>query len=308
MPKIINVYKRLRKFIYFKIMKFRNTFMFSQHNSIRSDSDNGLYVFEINKALNNQKKFDNFKRNNGYRKILEHVSYDQGLDYLSILLKRQDYDIITKIQDDSIIDDIGNPVKYYYQEINNKVSPTTLRYLKVVSDIRILFGNEFKYISEVGCGYGGQAYINDLFLNIEQQRLFDLPIVNELINKYLNYQLLSGSYSTWSINTSKEVESDLIISNYAFSELPKKVQIKYINKVIIRSKRGYLTMNSGMGDGGRSQEKLSIKELKDQLPAFTILQEEPKTSANNYIIVWGQEEKKMIEHFKEINLTLEIGK
>jgi hypothetical protein len=38
---------------------------------------------------------------------------------------------------------------------------------------------------------------------------------------------------------------ELAISNYAFSELPKVLQLRYITKVLSRAERLYMTMNSG---------------------------------------------------------------
>jgi hypothetical protein len=56
-------------------------------------------------------------------------------------------------------------------------------------------------------------------------------------------------------------EYDLVISNYAFSELPRDVQINYVKSVLAPSKRGYLTMNSGRSDWtGRSAGKLTLDE------------------------------------------------
>ena len=59
-------------------------------------------------------------------------------------------------------------------------------------------------------------------------KLFDLPKVNKLIERYLNSHLLKGSYKTTTLNQEISEKYDLVISNYAFSELPKSLQIKYI--------------------------------------------------------------------------------
>jgi len=80
----------------------------------------------------------------------------------------------------------------------------------------------------------------------------------------------------------------LVISNYAFSELPLELQKIYIEKVIRKSKRGYLIMNSGMNNfSGRSDGKLHLAELRTLLPVFEILDEIPNTGPDNYVIVWG---------------------
>ena len=81
---------------------------------------------------------------------------------------------------------------------------------------------------------------------------------------------------------------DLVISNYAFSELPKSLQLDYVEKVLTRSKRGYLIMNSGKSNiSGFSKGKLTLKELEDLLPGVEILEEVPNTGPDNYVLVWG---------------------
>ena len=116
--------------------------------------------------------------------------------------------------------------------------------------------------------------------------LFDLPYVNKLIERYLNSFLMNGAYKTISINQATSMNYDLVISNYAFSEIPSPLQDTYIKKVLSHSSRGYLTMNSGLG-GSFSKGRMSLDELREKLPNFEVYEEKPLTSDFNYIIVWG---------------------
>ena len=50
-----------------------------------SDSHKTDYLAAVEGLLKNARSFDNFKRNKKYQKILEHVSFSQGLNYLEIL-------------------------------------------------------------------------------------------------------------------------------------------------------------------------------------------------------------------------------
>ena len=236
--------------------------------------------------LANQHAFDNFKRNPDYRVVLEHVTAEQGRDYLEIIRKRNDGLLEKAMKTVLLSDSTGNPVKCRYDEIEMPLSPTTLRYLKVASDLCGLFGNNLGRTAEIGCGYGGQAYVNDQLLDVEHTTLFDLPVVNKLIEQYLNMKLLNGAYRATVINQAEPNDYDLVISNYAFAELPARLQGKYIEKVLVRSKKGYLTMNSGLS-GPRSRGKLSLRELQELLPNFEVYEEQPLTFANNYIILWG---------------------
>jgi hypothetical protein len=261
--------------------------IFFHRSEFRSDSENGRYAASVDRALRSQKAFDNFKRDKNYREILEHVSREKGAQYLEILQSRNDGILDLGLNSVLVSDDIGNPIKHSYEGFSVPLSPTTLRYLKVASDLRLLFGDDLGNVAEIGCGYGGQAIVNDQLLKVTFATLFDLPIVSRLIERYLDSYLLRGGYQATTINKTIPADYDLVISNYAFSELPKEVQMAYVNKILRTSKRGYLTMNSGLS-GDRSIGKFSLGELRNLLPEFNVFQENPETSPHNYVIVWGQ--------------------
>ena len=49
---------------------------------------------------------------------------------------------------------------------------------------------------QTGGGYGGQTLVNDQLLNVTCAKIFDLPIVNKLIDRYLSSHLLNGAFET----------------------------------------------------------------------------------------------------------------
>ena len=288
-----NIFKKFRKMSFLKILEkiynrilrrinFKN---FDSIKSLRSVSDNGVYSMVIEKALTNKKKFNNFKSNIFYQDILEHVNYPQGLEYLNII--KRDSNLLDNIDKFLINDEIGNPIKYYYDELKTKISPTTLRYIKVASDIKKIFKDEITNIVEIGCGYGGQYLILDQVMKINHYVLMDLQNVNKLIEKYLEHHLLNSSYETKTINQlQSNKQFDLVISNYAFSEVPPQTQLSYIKKILSKSKNGYLTMNSAK-ENSTIKKHLSLEEIKNYIKDIKILEEEPNTSEGNYIIIWG---------------------
>jgi hypothetical protein len=77
-------------------------------------------------------------------------------------------------------------------------------------------------------------------------------------------------------------EYDLVISNYAFSECPDNIKQLYIDKILLNSKRGYLTMNR---ESETHYKETIINVLKSFNP--TITEEKPQTAQSNYIITWG---------------------
>ena len=252
----------------------------------RSDSDNGRYLIAVRGALRSHARFRYFKRHPFYKSVLEHVSKDQGKEYLKIILEENPSFIEEKLDIFSKLDELGSPKKYIYDQFG-KISPTTLRYLKVASDLRKYFGDNLgKEITEIGCGYGGQLLVLDQLFCIDRYTMFDLLPVCELISQYVDTNILNSSYRTTTINQFTPQDFDLVISNYAFSELPLKLQMTYFRKVLSRAKKGYLTMNSGRGTTG-SSDRLSLVELQNMIPDLEILEERPLTGPNNYIVIWG---------------------
>ena len=270
---------------------------FHQNKKLQSESDNGLYTSSVKKAVYSDHAFKKFKRDYNYVNILEHVSVQHAERYVEILKERDD-DFLNKALDSLLIDDVlGSPKKYPLNGLQGYFSTTSMRYLKVASDINLLFGPTFSSTAEIGCGYGGQCIFNDSLLNVKSSHLFDLPIVNKLISRYVNYFLLQGSFHVLHINNVLPQTYDLVISNYAFSELPRVLQLAYIDKVISHSKSGYLTMNSGIG-GSRDAGKLSLDEFLSFMPDdAAVLEEDPVTYRFNYLIVWGHDSDALDNNF-----------
>jgi hypothetical protein len=235
-------------------------------------AEDSSYLKAVKLAVGSSRFFEVFKRDSGYRNILEHVSEGDGQKYLDIL-KLESPDLLERIDEFKINDKQGSPITYTYEKIG-MISPTTLRYIKVASDLRKLFGDLSDFtIAEIGIGYGGQMLILDQLWNTSYC-LFDLPPVIELTRKY-TFSILK---QTQIINEFTTL--DLVVSNYAFSELNTSIQEQYIKNVLCKAKRGYLTMNYIDG--------FSIEELKKKLPNFSIYTETPLTGPNNNLIVWGQ--------------------
>jgi hypothetical protein len=265
-------------------MRIRSKLEHNKNNLSDSERD-GVYSLEIKRILSSQKLFNNFKRNHIYNFVLEHVDKIQGEEYLKVLRNRNDGFLKLSINSVLKSDGIGNPRKYNY--IEGFFSPTTLRYVKVSSDLKLLFGSEIFSVAEIGCGYGGQTITSMILNKYHDYTLFDIHDVNLLIKKYLNHFIMDGSFIATTLNEYRGNNSfDLVISNYAFSELPYQLQIKYIEKVLVHSKRGYLTMNSGLYEDTLGN-KIGLNKLMEYLPNVELYTETPNTGVNNYIVVWG---------------------
>lgn len=229
--------------------------------------------------------FNTFKSHPSYNGILEHVSTEQGLLYLEYL--RVNYpDFIEKIDSFKKNDLYGGTKLSSYDNIG-EISPSTLRYIKVISDLKSIFGNlDGKKIVEIGVGYGGQCFIVNQIFNPLEYSLIDLDDVLSLSNKYLNK--LDINHRLININEIDNIDEDfdLVISNYAYSELNRELQDLYWEKIIKRSKNGYFTLNFIsylFNINSYNKEQLLLK-FSEKNPS--ILEENPNTFENNIILYY----------------------
>ena len=255
-------------------------------SAIKSDSEGTFYEKAVENILASEFQFKRFRRKYDYREILEHVDFELGQEYF-FRIKELDPQFKTAQKSFNRNDSVGSPRSYRYPHFE-KISPTTLRYIAVALDIEKEIDIKHTHkIVEIGAGYGGQAAILSRFIPNFKYFIYDLPLVQKLIGKYLS-SLGMQNFTHMSLADPKEEnEFDLVISNYAFSELPRNLQNEYLEKVLLKSKNGYLIMNSGRGNStGRSSGKLSLKELSERIPGLLVKEEIPLTGPDNYVIYW----------------------
>lgn len=268
------------------LRKFKGLSIFT--TTTRSDSDSTQYSDFVRNTSSHSELFFKFRKDYSYRVILEHVDYKLGANYLG----RLDQDYLSQFAQKPFFEkmsQIGSPRVFYYSGIG-WVSPTLIRYLFVNQSILELF--DARYISsmcEIGVGFGGQCAVSSESLRLQTYALYDLPAVLDLTDRFLTELRIDKSiYSRRDINQLIPERFDLVISNYAFSELPRETQLDYVDKILTRSSRGYLTMNSGRTNySGRSTGKMALDDLLDRIPGAEVLEEDPLTGPDNYILVWG---------------------
>ncbi|WP_022668335.1 putative sugar O-methyltransferase [Desulfospira joergensenii] len=248
---------------------------------IHSLSDNQTYPQFCSQASSDELIFNNFRRSPIYTEILEHVTEKLGLEYFKIISDNPDF--LHSMAGFKENDNYGNPVKYDYPEIG-MISPSTLRYIKVLSDIRTLFETLDDFdICEIGVGYGGQCRILNSYYTPETYCLVDIQPALALAQKYLDNFPITSTLSYRTMDQLAQGNYDLVISNYAFTELPRKIQDVYMEKIILCSKRGYITYNEITPKEFKSYK---ADELAAIIPGAQILEEKPLTHPTNCIIVW----------------------
>ena len=250
--------------------------------SSTSLSDNQTYPQVCLDAANDNRLFNVFRQNPIYNGILEHVTEPEGACYLELLAR--DPQLLAALEKFRENDLYGSPLVYQYPTAGT-ISPSTLRYVKVLGDLKNLFQTlDDLNICEIGVGYGGQCRIINTLYTPATYRLVDIKPALLLAQRFLdNYPLRT----TLSFPTMDELERqpyDLVISNYAFSELLRSIQEIYLEKVILNSRRGYITYNDINPPSFKSYKK---EELLQAIPGSKIIAEEPLTHPNNCVIVWG---------------------
>lgn len=244
-------------------------------------SDIGSYLEICSLAQERNDIYRKFKSCREYRQILEHVSREQGSEYLDILRKDT---WISEFLTRLIEGDVGSPYRYTYRDFG-RVSPTNLRYAKIASDLYALFGSLDGFnVTEIGVGYGGQCVTLGKLFDIGRYELFDLEPVLGLADRYIKDT--NGNLSIGKNPSPVKLSNscDLLISNYAFSELIHAVQQDFLINVIQDSKRGYVIYNH-INPG--EFQSLTAAEFASKIPGAEIFQEIPLTHPKNVLVAWG---------------------
>jgi putative sugar O-methyltransferase len=184
-------------------------------------------------------------------------------------------------------DGVGGPKLAYFWRIG-WISPTTLRYIKVASDLECMFGSlDNKKIVEIGGGYGGQCAILKARFSIADYTLIDLPSTLSLAREYLRQLNVSDvNFQPWTSLTS--ITSDLVISSYALSEITREGQEHYVRNVLSHARRGYLLWN----ENGLPYGSMTAEEMASLIPGSKITRSTPPllkidVACNVVLITWG---------------------
>tara|TARA_B100000963_G_scaffold359941_1_gene388854 strand:- start:122 stop:892 length:771 start_codon:yes stop_codon:yes gene_type:complete len=194
-------------------------------------------------AVNNDDIFKRFKTDPRYTAILEHVPPEQGKLYAEDI---QAYDInsdlIKAFKENDLV---GGANVINYGEPFGSISPSTLRYIQNALDISYFFGEgELDKIVEIGAGYGGLCKTISCLCDFGEYHIYDMKEACGLQEKYLSFFDIEGEMFYHS-EPDELKDIDLLISNYAYSELSENMQDLYYNNVIKNSKKVYMILNKG---------------------------------------------------------------
>jgi len=249
-----------------------------------SDSDELGYLKIVKSAVASEDVLMNFRANQDYQQVLEHVSFSLGKEYLDEIISKYNSEPQEVFAGLSKLSEFGSPPVHNFPGIG-PVSPTILRYVKVAYEMNKLFGDLSRMrIGEIGVGFGGQAAVLGKLFGVKEYVAFDLPEVLRLCEVFLHRtesritpRLIDGRQP-------EHVEVDLLVSNYAFSELARTVQDAYLKNVILGAKAGYMIWNDL---SYKSLDGYSLRQIVRKIPGSRVLKEVPLSSKTNRLIVWG---------------------
>jgi putative sugar O-methyltransferase len=205
-----------------------------------------IFLRDVRLALADDDAFARLKQLPGIKGAIERLSATRGAEYRAIILN-QTPALLDRLDAFRGNDAVGAPDLSAYPE--GLISPTTWRYIKVVSDLQVLFGSlDGWHIAEIGVGYGGQCKVLTEAHAVGSYTFYDLEPVTRLAAKYAR---AAGSPAADTLHLADfrmlgqdaPVTYDLVISNWALSECVTAVQDMYIEHVLRRSRHGYITYN-----------------------------------------------------------------
>ena len=232
----------------------------------------------------------NFRSMPAYRQALELVDADPFADYLRFSAKRW----FVQLDEFRKLDSIGNPPLKYYPELGF-FTGTTLRYIVLADQITKMFSlPQGASIAEIGAGFGGQCYILSRVHPFSHYYIFDLPEVEALISKMMDTLEVKNVTCVPIEESLSEQKIDLVISNYAYSECDRAMQLEYFDKVIKKADRGYVIYNQ-ISQVDYGIDSLSPDEFVQLLKSIgakpKVMKEILSTGAKNLLITWDKTKK-----------------
>lgn len=260
----------------------------SDKTSVTEETD---YPSFCASAVRDDAIFASFRRMSPYVNIVDCCDEESGLACLKSVLRSPEVagrlDVIRES------DRVGDPVTHDYGA-HGTFSPTTLRYAKIARDIGALFGDRRAMdVIEIGVGYGGQCRILEALSPSRSYALVDLPPALDLARKYLTTMGVAcaapGEDSASGVRCVRpdalpeRSSYDLVISNFAFSELSRSVQDHYLDTIITRARRGFMILNHFRYGGSYAHD-----DLVRMIPGSMLATEHPFSPLRTRVMVWDK--------------------
>lgn len=259
-------------------------------NSIMSNESDYLDICK--RAAANPAVFSSFRRHKAIIRGIEGLSPARGL----ACIKKIPQDYLSRLKELDVYDALGNSKRHFYQGIGN-YSPCTLRYVMVLANLKKRFGPlDNLRVVEIGGGFGGLCAVMSTLESKAHYTLIDLPCVLDLAKVFLDKLNIQNVSYIRHDQLQQVGQYDLLISNYAFSEIEAKYQLEYLEKVIKHVPRGFMTINfTGKLFGIKSLTRHEIKNFLEKAGHKVVIENEltQTTPRNtNILMTWGNDLQK----------------
>ena len=248
------------------------------------------YYSIVTNTVNKVKKgepFDNFKSNNYYRHILEHVSPEIASNLVQLC--RNEFNLTDEDMQIFISENnkIGMPVKTEIVGWSHSIaSPSNFRYIYqahlILSHLAKLNITEVDIV-EIGGGYGGLSlalsiYANKFNVTVHKYHYIDLPNVALLQKLYIeqynpSFLVEAHSADTFGRDIMPSDKPLYLISCYAFTEINKQLRNNYLQTLFPKVNHGFILNNGG--------HLISVNELNRD-----VYSERERPHDNNYNAFW----------------------
>jgi hypothetical protein len=237
------------------------------------------------KAAHDPIYFQNFRSITAYMRA---IGVPDPKPFARYIETQASQEIREKLNDFNQLEKIGLPNTQYFSGIGT-FSFGTLRYIVIADQIKKMFKlPECPKIVEIGAGFGGQCYIFSRLSPKFTYYIYDLPEVEALIQKVIQ-ALETNNVFYLPISSELPENVDLLISNYAFSECDRNMQLEYFEKVIKKAKRGFMIYNQTPKHifGVESLSPSEFIGLLEKNQMNPKVEKEPiSTFKNNLLITW----------------------
>jgi hypothetical protein len=227
---------------------------------LTSISDYPGYTDLCRRAAEDDAFFQVFREDPTYRAVVTSQLNLKGHDYFTMLEQRGfDLSFFAQLQDH---DRLGGPDLEPFGTVG-AVAPQTMRYVKVLQDLELLFGSlDGAEIAEIGCGFGGQCAVIAKRHRFRRYTLIDLPDPLRLSQRYLAALQIPNVAFAPLEEIGIAGRYDLVISCYGLSEVVRAFQLMYFQRVVLRAAGGYLLWNNeGMKAHGEWQKQVFGSEM-----------------------------------------------
>jgi putative sugar O-methyltransferase len=240
--------------------------------------------------------FASFRAAHIYEDMVENAKREDGEQSLTSLLARHP-GYSARFEEFRRNDSVGGPRTEEFEDFGHW-SATTLRYVKILGDLESLFGDlDGMHIVEIGAGYGGQCRLILARFPSASYTIFDLPEPGALAARFLEALGARGVAVNPPAEELGAKPIDLVISNYALSEIRRSVQHGYLEQVVSRARRGYMLWNEpalrflAKRRLPPKDPPYTAEEAAGRIPGARVLKESPILLAGdrqlaNSLILW----------------------